>query len=59
MIEEVNDNIWGEGYKVVVKKLDLRPKTTLTDQEQMGHAMDLFPRYEKVQWEPVTQPEIL
>lgn len=52
MIEEVDENIWGEGYRIVLKKVALISPIQLTDDDQMCIARKLFPEHDRLIWSP-------
>lgn len=43
LCNDLNDNIWGNGYKIVCKKFKLSSNTELTTEEKVSIAKKLFP----------------
>ena len=50
LCSEVEDDLWGTGYKIVTGKLGLRSPITATDKEQLKIARELFPEHQRVIW---------
>lgn len=48
--EEIDRDLWGTGYKIVTGKIGLRSIVTLTDDEQMRVAEELFPKHQTKIW---------
>lgn len=53
VIEEVENDLWGNGYRIVTNKFQLRKNCTLTDDEKFEEAEKLFPSDPLVCWEPL------
>jgi len=51
LIQDLNEDVWGLGYKIVTKKLKLNSIPALTTEEQMEVAEKLFPNHEVIEWE--------
>lgn len=47
---ELNNDIWGNGYRIVCKKFKLLPILTLKKEEKLKIAKELFPENEIVNW---------
>lgn len=51
VIEEVEQDIWGKGYRIVTDKIKRAPPTGLDDQQQMEMASKLFPKHRVGKWD--------
>ena len=51
VIEEVNQDPWGKGYRIVTGKIKRAPPTGLDDQQQMKLANELFPKHTVGKWD--------
>lgn len=54
MLEEVENDIWGIGYKIVVNSFKLRPPMHLSEKIRIEEAQKLFPKSEKPNWENIS-----
>nr|CAI5863034.1 unnamed protein product [Callosobruchus analis] len=50
LVNEMDNDIWGKGYKIVMNKLKPPPLVTLTDDQQVQIARLLFPRHQVTTW---------
>lgn len=57
LCSELNDNIWGNAYKIVCQKLKLNSSKNLDTDEKMRIAKKLFPVQEVPSWETETVEE--
>lgn len=67
LCREVNNDPWGQGYKIATKKIGKQTTCNLTKNEKIKMAEELFPRDLELQWEtegdngdvdPFTEAEI-
>lgn len=54
---EVDTNVWGNGYKLVMGKMRIRPKKDLSDQQQREIAEGLFPQHPIERWPEIEVEE--
>lgn len=57
LTEDVERDIWGNGYRIVMKKCQLRKPCQLTEEEMIAEAAKLFPTDETIRWEEVAVEE--
>ena len=57
MLWELDDDIWGQGYKLAVKGMRLTKRPVLTDEQQMAEANKLFPELPRPAWRRKTVEE--
>ncbi|KAI5717436.1 hypothetical protein M8J77_005918 [Diaphorina citri] len=50
LCEQIDDNTWGEAYKIVTGKLRLQPKLSLSLSQKKKIVEDLFPRHNNTAW---------
>lgn len=50
VIEEIENDIWGKGFQIVMKRLKHAPIINMTDEKQMEVAKTLFPEHPIVKW---------
>lgn len=50
LCNELNKNVWGNGYKIVCNKFKVGPTVKLNVRQKREIAEELFPRHEKVTW---------
>lgn len=50
LCNELNKNIWGDGYKIVCKKFRMKPLVILKPEEKIEVAKELFPQHPKEDW---------
>lgn len=50
VIEEVEEDVWGKGYRIVTNKVKSKPPTNLTGEKQMQIAAKLFPTNNVTKW---------
>ena len=60
---EVENDIWGRGFKIVTGKISKRKSENLSDEEQLKIARTLFPKHSKITWPTIetrkdTIPEV-
>ena len=53
LIEDLENDIWGQGYKIVAKKL-YAPTQTLTTAEKKEHVNELFPTHPLTKWPQIS-----
>ncbi|KAI5735424.1 hypothetical protein M8J77_018106 [Diaphorina citri] len=60
LCDELNDNIWGTGYKIVCKTFASPTANNLTTEEKLAVVDKLFPRHQLIEWntEPVQLDDI-
>ncbi|KAI5731333.1 hypothetical protein M8J77_008370 [Diaphorina citri] len=60
LCDELNDNIWGTGYKIVCKRFASPTANNLTTEEKLAVVDKLFPRHQLIEWntEPVQLDDI-
>ena len=60
VIEEVECDIWGRGYQIVMGKLKKAPTTILKDEQQLVIAQELFPKHDTKTWDrmPVIKSQV-
>ncbi|VEN43382.1 unnamed protein product [Callosobruchus maculatus] len=46
LVNEVDNDVWGKGYKIAMNKLKPPPLVTMTDEQQVEIARLLFPRHQ-------------
>lgn len=51
--DEVDANVWGDGYRIACRKFRLHPKIELTEEQRFEEARKLFPENEVVRWPEV------
>lgn len=51
LCEDLNENIWGTGYKIVCKKFKALTTNKLTTQEKLEIADKLFPQHPLIDWQ--------
>ena len=50
ILEDLDNDVWGLGYKIVLRKLKFANTPSLTTQQQVEIANSLFPTHEKTEW---------
>lgn len=50
LIDDLDQDVYGDAYKIACKRLRVMPKIQLTDENMMKEAMKLFPRLPKIKW---------
>lgn len=50
LCNDLNNNVWGDGYKIVCKRFRLKPLISLTTEEKINIAIELFPQHQKEVW---------
>ncbi|KAI5730899.1 hypothetical protein M8J77_001764 [Diaphorina citri] len=51
LCQDLNDNVWGNGYKIVCKKLKLNNNKQMSTAEKLREADKLFPQQNVEEWE--------
>ena len=49
IVEDLNDDIYGQAYRIVVNKI--KPRTSIEEKTQLEIAKNLFPTVESVEWD--------
>ena len=43
MLEDLNRDEWGQGYRIVIKRMNMKSKNRLGEEQRMLEARKLFP----------------
>lgn len=57
LCEELNEDIWGKGYRIVMGKINTTPSLSLTKEQEAEVLKELFPTHFRILWPRVTVPE--
>nr|CAH7745583.1 unnamed protein product [Callosobruchus chinensis] len=59
LLQDINDDVWGKGYRIVTSKLKLTsPKLDISMTNKLIFVQELFPDMPAVRWEDTTQIDI-
>lgn len=58
LCEELENDIWGQAYKIINKKLNIQPRMALNEEQVKEQIKLLFPSGNEVFWEKVNKNEI-
>lgn len=50
ILDDLNKDVWGKGYKIVTGKLGMREKCKMNEDEQMRVAREFFPVHPRNNW---------
>ena len=53
LIEQLDSDIWGKGYKIVTKKFGLTKNNKITIDDQLKQARKLFPNVPEIRWKAI------